>query len=349
MGLMDRDRWRILEPLLDRVLDLPDAERDTAMRQLREQSPDVATELEALLSGEVAADRTGFLSGPLDVRPDTTLEGLELGPYTLERLLGQGGMGVVWLARRGDGRTGEQAAVKLLNLALLSPSGEARFRREGSMLGRLSHAGIARLLDTGVSPSGQPYLVLEYIDGRPIDVYAAERALSVEQRLGLFLQVLDAVGHAHANLIVHRDLKPSNILVTRDGTVKLLDFGIAKLLDPAASGDQFAVSVEGMLLLTPDFAAPEQTTSSPISPATDVYVLGVLIYLLLSGRHPTSADCRTSMDRAIALHERRPTMLEPRDLGAVVDRALRKAPEDRYQTVEAFADDLRRYLSTRRH
>jgi eukaryotic-like serine/threonine-protein kinase len=341
---MDRDRWRVLEPLLDEVLDLPAGERDSWLRELRGRSPDVAAELESLLSGESIADSSGFLATPLDARLDARLEGLELGAYTLERPLGQGGMGSVWLARRTDGRFEGQAAVKLLNLALLSPIGQTRFRREGSVLARLSHPGIARLFDAGVSPSGQPYLVLEYVDGQPIDEYATEHALSVDQRLVLFLQVLDAVGHAHANLIVHRDLKPSNILVTRDGAAKLLDFGIAKLIDADAIAEQSGVTLDGTIALTPDFAAPEQASGGPITTATDVYVLGVLLYLLLSGQHPTAVGCHTSMETVRALHERQPARLELGDLGAVVDKALRKEPGERYQTVAAFAEDLRRYL-----
>ena len=344
VAAMDRDRWRVLGPLLDEVLDLPADSRESWLRALRDRSADVAAELESMLSGEVVADHSGFLAEPLDARLDVQLEGLELGAYTLERPLGQGGMGYVWLARRTDGRFEGQAAVKLLNLALQSPAGQARFRREGSVLARLSHPGIARLFDAGVSPSGQPYLVLEYIDGRRIDEYATERALSVEQRLILFLQVLDAVGHAHANLIVHRDLKPSNILVTRDGAVKLLDFGIAKLLDADPAAAQSGVTMDGAMALTPDFAAPEQASGGPITTATDVYVLGVLLYLLLSGQHPTAVGCHTSLETVRALHERQPARLELGDLGAVVDKALRKEPGERYQTVAAFAEDLRRYL-----
>jgi serine/threonine protein kinase len=341
---MGRDRWRVLEPLLDQVLDLPEEERAAWLRALRDRSPDVAAELESLLSGEATANRSGFLTAPLDVRLDARLEGLQLGAYTLERPLGEGGMGSVWLARRTEGRVEEKAAVKLRNLTLANPTAQARFRREGSVLARLAHPGIARLLDTGVSPSGQPYLVMEYIDGQSIDAYAAEHALSVERRLGLFFQVLDAVGHAHDNLIVHRDLKPSNILVTRDGTVKLLDFGIAKLLEPDTGADQSWITADGMRTLTPQFAAPEQVTGAAITTATDVYVLGVLLYVLLSGRHPTAAGCHTAREIVRALFDEQPAVLDLGDLGTVADKALRKDPRQRYQTVGAFADDVQRYL-----
>jgi len=342
MTVMDRDRWRALEPFLDQALELSVAERESWLADLRVSAPVIAAELTSMLSGEIVADDRGFLTEPLGA--DATLEGLELGAYTLERPLGHGGMGSVWLARRTDGRFEGRAAVKLLNLALLSPAGQARFRREGSVLARLAHPGIARLLDAGVGPSGQPYLVLEYVEGEPIDSYAIKRALSIEERLRLFLQVLDAVGHAHANLIVHRDLKPSNILVTPDGTVKLLDFGIAKLLERDTEPGSPALTVEGALVLTPEFAAPEQAQGGPITTATDVYALGVLLYLLLSGRHPTAEGCRTPFEVVQALHEKQPTPLPLGDLGLIVDKALRKDPRERYQTVAAFVQDVQHYL-----
>ena len=336
---MDRERWARLEPLLDQALDLDDAERASWLATLRSQSPDVAAELDTLLSGEIVADQRGFLSTSIGER----LEELQLGAYTLERPLGHGGMGTVWLARRTDGRFDGRVAVKLLNLALLGPHGEARFRREGSVLARLTHPNIARLMDAGVSASGQPYLVLEYVDGERIDEYVAEHALSVEARIRLVLDVLAAVGHAHANLVVHRDLKPSNVLVTRDGTVKLLDFGIAKLLSDDA--DEGALTMESTRALTPEFAAPEQVVGAPITTATDVYAAGVLLYLLLSGKHPTAEGCRTPIDVARAVREVQPARLGLGDLDGILAKALHKDPAQRYQTVDVLADDLRRYLA----
>jgi tetratricopeptide (TPR) repeat protein len=341
MAVMDRDRWRILEPLLDRALELSAEERAPWLEELRSESPDLAEELTSLLSGEEAADRRGFLSEPIGL---ATLDGLALGAYTLDRPIGHGGMGTVWLARRTDGRFEGSAAVKLLNLALLSPSGQERFRREGSTLARLTHPGIARLLDAGVSPGGQPYLVLEYVDGEHIDGFAQKRALSVEERVRLVLQVLAAVGHAHANLIVHRDLKPSNILVTRDGTVKLLDFGIAKLLDDEGRGERTAVTVEGGRAMTPEFAAPEQVRGETITTATDVYALGVMLYLLLSGRHPTAHGNRSTEAALHALLDVEPAPLGHGDLDTILSKAMRKAPAERYQSAAAFADDLERWL-----
>ncbi len=200
-------------------------------------------------------------------------------------------MGTVWLARRSDGRFEGRVAVKLLNVSLLGRGGEERFRREGSILARLDHPNIARLLDAGVSASGQPYLVLEYVDGEPIDTYCDGRRLDLEARLRLLLDVAAAVSLAHANLVVHRDIKPSNVLVGRDGRVKLLDFGIAKLLeDEGAADPATALTREGGRAFTPEFAAPEQLTGGAVTTATDVHALGTLAYLLLAGPHPAGAS-----------------------------------------------------------
>ena len=329
---LDANRWAVLGPLLTRALDLGDDERAVWLAELTSSSPAIAAELIALLESETVADERGFLEAPIE----TKIPGLEVGAYALERPIGQGGMGTVWLARRSDGRFEGRAAVKLLNRSLSSAAGEERFRREGSVLARLAHPGIARLLDAGVSPTGQPFLVLEHIDGEPIDVFADRWALSREARVELVLQVLAAVGHAHANLIVHRDLKPTNILVTRDGSVKLLDFGIAKLLEPETHSSP-KLTIEGTRVLTPEFAAPEQLWGEVVTTATDVYALGVLLYILLSGRHPTGETPR-------ALLTVEPARLGLGDLDAVLAKALAKPPEKRYQTVAAFGEDLERYL-----
>lgn len=339
MKSIDRNKWSLLEPLLDQVLDLAPEERSRWLAELSGRSPELATDLSALLDSQAAVERSDFLSGT----PSVTLAGLELGAYRLVRPLGQGGMGTVWLATRSDGRFEGFAAVKLLNLALLSAAGQERFRREGSVLASLTHPGIARLLDAGVNATGQPFLVLEYVDGLPIDDFAREHRLTVEERVRLFLQVLAAVGHAHAHLVVHRDLKPSNILVTPDGVVKLLDFGIAKLLDGESGGDRSALTLEGGRVLTPRYAAPEQVRDQPLTTATDVYALGVLLYLLLSGRHPTAGDGSPTGDVRTLL-EIEPPRLDLGDLDNILDKALRKVPAERYQTVAAFSQDLERYL-----
>jgi tetratricopeptide (TPR) repeat protein len=342
---MKRNRWHALEPLLDLALEMDAEARTRWLDDLSSSSPDLAAELASLLGEEARADRSGFLGvAPRLQYADASLAGLELGAYRLVRPLGQGGMGTVWLASRADGRFEGQAAVKILNLALLSAAGQERFRREGSVLARLAHPGIARLLDAGVAAAGQPYLVLEYVDGSPIDTFARERGLSPGDRVRLFLRVLAAVGHAHAHLIVHRDLKPSNILVTADGTVKLLDFGIAKLLDDDSGGDRSALTLDGGQSFTLRYAAPEQVRGEPHTTATDVYALGVLLYLMLSGRHPTAEGCATVAEMSRGLFETEPPGLRLGDLDIILAKALRKPPSERYQSVAALGDDLERYL-----
>ncbi|HWN20150.1 MAG TPA: serine/threonine-protein kinase, partial [Gemmatimonadales bacterium] len=340
MTVIDPDRWHALEPLLDEVLELAPEERGSWIQQLSTRSPELAADLSVLLGGEDAADGSGFLAAPLDV----SLSGLTLGAYRLERPLGEGGMGSVWLASRVDGRFEGKAAVKILNLALLSGAGQERFRREGSALARVSHPGIAKLLDAGLSGAGQPYLVLEYVEGQPIDAFVRERRLTHADCIRLVLQVFAAVGHAHAHLIVHRDLKPSNIMVTPDGVVKLLDFGIAKLLDGESGSDRSALTIDGARVLTPRYAAPEQVRGEPLTIAADIYSLGVLLYLMLSGRHPTAEGCRTPAESIRALLETEPASLPLGDLDNILAKALRKTPGQRYPTVAAFADDLERYL-----
>ena len=375
MLLLDRTLWRTVSPLLDQALDLDAGGRARLLDALRAQSPDLAATLEDLLAGhERVAD--DFLDSRVDgSEVPFAVTGQTVGAYTLERLLGVGGMGAVWLGRRSDGRFEGQVAVKLLNLALLDPVGQERFRREGSVLARLSHSHIARLLDAGVTSSGLPYLVLEYIDGRPITAFADERRLAVVERIRLALDVLRAVAHAHANLVVHRDLKPSNILVTGDGIPKLLDFGIAKLLSHE-TGDQRNTLTRDGRVLTPDFAAPEQVRGHPIVLATDVYSIGVLLYLLLTGRQPYELADRTPVeierivcestparpsatfdggmasvdDRVARAHARgtTPARLRRRlrgDLDTIVMKALRKEPERRYPTIAALHDDLDRFLN----
>ena len=209
-----------------------------------------------------------------------------LGAYRLVSLLGRGGMGVVWLGERCDGQFEARAAVKLLDTTRIT-SGEARFRREANFLARVTHPNIAHLLDAGVASDGQPYLVLELVDGQPLDRYCDDRTLDLPSRIALFLHVLDAVSHAHAQRIVHRDLKPSNVLVRTDGHVKLLDFGVAKLLEHEGEvGIATTLTLEHGRALTPAYAAPEQVEGATITPATDIYALGVLLYVLLTGQHP---------------------------------------------------------------
>jgi eukaryotic-like serine/threonine-protein kinase len=356
-----------LEPLLEQALDLTPAERAAWLAGVRARTPDLAREVEALLAIEDELDARGFLATTAAVdlpRPVPSLAGRRIGAYTLERPIGQGGMGTVWLARRSDGRYDGWVAIKLLNLALLDAQGGERFRREGTALASLAHPNIARLSDAGVTDDGQPFLVLEYVEGREIDAYCDDERLSPERRIALFLQVIGAVAHAHANLIVHRDLKPSNILVTPDGTVKLLDFGIAKLVSADASADAPSTG-KGVGGRMPESAAPEQVRGEPITTSTDVYAAGVLLYELLAGRHPTCEESRSAAEHFRAIVETEPPRLSTAATGAevratsldrmrrlyagdldnIVAKALKKRPEERYASVNELADDLRRYLS----
>ncbi|HEY2976656.1 MAG TPA: serine/threonine-protein kinase, partial [Burkholderiaceae bacterium] len=271
-GHIDVARLRVISPLLDQLLDTTPAERQARLNEIRSSDDLLASELERLLASHQAANRQSFMAGSVLPASQVDLEGQPVGSYTLEAVIGQGGMGSVWRARRSDGRYEGKVAVKFLNLALIAGKGAARFRREGEILARLSHAHIARLLDAGVAQGDYPYLILEYVEGEPIDSWCDARTLSVQARVRLFLNVLGAVAHAHQNLILHRDLKPPNILVTAEGQVKLLDFGIAKLLDEAgAGGDATELTLTAAQAFTPDYAAPEQVQGQALTTATDVY------------------------------------------------------------------------------
>jgi serine/threonine protein kinase len=355
MSTLSADRWRALSPYLDHALDLTTDERQPWLDTLRRDDPALAADLESLLAENDALHDSGFLEGPaMMAEPPAPLAGLRVGAYTLISQIGRGGMGTVWLAERSDGLFTRKAAVKLLNAALMGRGGEERFTQEGTLLARLTHPHIAHLMDAGVTATGQPYLVLELVDGQHIDRYCTSRGLDVPARLRLFLDVLEAVAHAHANLIVHRDLKPSNVLVRDDGVVKLLDFGIAKLLDHEHDAPAVALTVEGGRALTPEYAAPEQLTGGPITTATDVHALGVLLYVLLGGPNPAAGTSGSAAELIKAIVETdapRLSDVAPNgrtlrgDLDNIVANALKKRPEERYASVTAFADDLRRYLN----
>ena len=364
-----KETWGRLSPLLDELLDLPDDERAARLAALRAQDATLADAVAAMLQHLPAIERGEFMPASALPKPDG-LAGQAIGPYTLVREIGHGGMGTVWLAQRTDGRYEGEVAIKFLRSGLFGHGDAARFEREGSILARLSHPHIARLLDAGVAADGtQPYLVLEYIDGEPIDQYCQRLALSVPARLGLMLDVLAAVAQAHNRLILHRDLKPTNILVTKTGEVKLLDFGIAKLLDDAGGDAQTALTARAGNAFTPEFAAPEQMQGGDVTTATDVYALGVLMYLLLGGEHPTAAATGAPLDRMRSVIETVPKRLsdavlrrggpsarfspESRklsgevkgDIETIVAKALKKAPAERYANAAALADDVRRYLA----
>jgi tetratricopeptide (TPR) repeat protein len=357
MAPIDPQRWAALMPHLDAALELADDQREAWLASLATSRPEIAAELTELFARYRVLEAEGFLEGDSPRPGPSSLDGHTIGAYTLTRPIGHGGMGRVWLAERSDGRFERRAAVKLLNMALAG-RGEARFTREGSILGRLSHPHIAQLIDAGVAPNGQPYLVLEHVAGEPITDYCDRRSLDHRQRVGLFLDVLTAVAHAHANLIVHRDIKPSNVLVTCDGQVKLLDFGIAKLIeDERGSPEKTQLTADGGAGLTVAFAAPEQVSGGSISTATDVYSLGVLLFVLLTGRHPAEEVLQSPValiKASVELDAPRPSdvVTDARtrrqlrgDLDVIIGKALKKNPSERYPSVTAMADDLRRYLA----
>jgi eukaryotic-like serine/threonine-protein kinase len=373
---LEPELWRRVSPHLERILEMPAPARASYVAALRQSEADVARELEALLAAHEAAAAEGFLErAPVHPMIDSLRPGQLLGAYSLLSEIGRGGMGSVWLAARVDGLFQRRVAVKFLNPSLVGRAGEERFRREGGLLAQLTHPNIARLIDAGVTSAGQPFLVIEHVDGESIDRYCDAHKLGIEERLRLFFDVLAAVADAHSRLIVHRDLKPSNVLVTNDGQVKLLDFGIAKLLDgrePDAA--ETRLTRVGGWALTPEYAAPEQVTGAPISTATDVYALGVMLYELLSGRHAVTVPVHAPLDlvKAVvdtvprhmadvaltgpdagaseAIAKRRSTTAERLkaslrgDLDTIVGKAMKKDPVERYPSVASLAEDLRRYL-----
>ena len=376
MHKLSPNQWQALSPYLDEAFAMTDGERSRWLSALRSESPTLAGHLASLLHDHRALAEAGFLEkSAVGLPGESTLAGQTLGVYTLLSQIGQGGMGSVWLAERNDGRFERRVAVKFLNLALVGRAGEERFKREGRILAFLVHPHIAELVDAGVSQAGQPYLVLEHIEGDHIDLYCDRHRLGVEARLRLFLDVLGAVAKAHASLIVHRDLKASNVLVRNDGQVKLLDFGIAKLLEGEGQGGEAQITVEGARAMTPEYAAPEQLRGEAVTTATDVYALGVLFYVLLTGQHPAGAGPHTPADLVKAVIDTepaRPSEIVVRsrtnaditttnaanrsttpdrlrrllrgDLDTIIAKALKKDPSERYPSVTALADDLRRYL-----
>ncbi len=284
---MDAELWRRARLLFHQAVELPAAARAEWVRERTAGETTLQGLLLALLeaheqSGGVA---TGGAFGALEEEPALAC-GTRLGPWRVEREVGRGGMGAVYLACRDDGRFEQRVAIKVLRRGLDADELVLRFETERRILASLAHPHIARLFDGGSTPGGRPYFVMEYIDGQPLGQYAETQRLSLEARLRLFLGLASAVDYAHRSLVVHRDLKPANILVGADGVPKLLDFGIAKLLDPNAPGGATAV---GLRPMTPDYASPEQRAGGVVTTATDVYALGLVLFELLTGHNPQSA------------------------------------------------------------
>ncbi len=377
-GEIDSERWKVLEPVIDAALELDPQERTDYLDRACVANAGLRAEVEALLASCEGAAR--LLETPASLvfsalLSDSAPPDARVGPYRILSEAGHGGMGTVYVAERDDEQYRKRVALKLVRAGLArDPQLVGRFREERQILATLDHPGIARLLDGGVTPEGLPWLAMEHIDGIPIDRYCDEQRLAIDERLYLLLRVCEAVQYAHRNLIVHRDLKPSNILVTRDGQVKLLDFGIAKLLPLAEElGTEAGLrTMTGLRLLTPDYASPEQVRGDAVSTATDVYSLGVLVYELLSGERPLRVAGLTPFEaerRVLEAEPEPPSITAARggaktaaarrttaerlarhlrgDLDTIVLTALHKEPERRYPSADGMAADIQRHLESR--
>jgi eukaryotic-like serine/threonine-protein kinase len=348
------ERWQKMEALYDAAAAMLPAERARFLEEQCAGDESLRRELSAMLEGE-GSGLTHVLEGAAVamVEMDDRWTGRRMGPYRVVRQLGAGGMGAVFLAVRDDDQYRKDVAVKTLKFDAGDAVMLSRFRHERQILAHLEHPNIARLLDGGTTAEGTPYIVLEYVAGVSITTYCQEQKLSLEQRLRLFRQVCDAVQYAHRNLIVHRDIKPGNILVTAEGAPKLLDFGIAKLLDPGSmeGAESMAATATGLHLMTPDYASPEQVRGEAISTASDVYSLGAVLYQLLTGERPHELKTYAAEEvaRVVCLGEiRRPSAHGNRrlrgDLDTIVLKAMQKEAARRYSSVEQFSEDIRRYL-----
>jgi eukaryotic-like serine/threonine-protein kinase len=350
---MDPERWNRLSSVFMTARERPSGERAAFLAEVCSDDPAMWREVESMLAADAVGAELRLEHGILGAFPP----GSRLGPYLIESLVAEGGMGEVYRAERVDGHYRQTVAIKVLRPGYRTAEAVRRFRLERQVLARLEHPDIAAILDGGTTPDGRPYLVLQFVDGLPITEFCLH--LPVEARLRLLSRVARVVQFAHGHLIVHRDLKPSNILVQADGSPRLLDFGIAKLLDPdAEEGLRLATRPEARLL-TPEHAAPEQLRGEPVSTATDVYALGVLLYSLLSGRRPFPVKGRPLTELELSILEDDPAppsavATDPRDRKALtpdLDRitlmALRKEPDRRYTSAERLAEDLDRYLAGR--
>lgn len=364
---MKNDRWTQAKPILMEALELPSGERSAFLDRICAGDAELRADVASYLSAESEVE--GFMERPvvdlLASRPLPSREGQRLGPFLLERRLGQGGMGEVYLAHRADEVFHQAVAVKILKRGLDTAEILRRFHQERQILANLEHSNIARILDGGTSGDGLPYLVMEYVEGRSIHRYCEEEALSVHQRLDLFRTVCAAVHFAHQRLVVHRDLKPDNILVMADGTPKLLDFGIARILD-SDEGLAPTQTLRELRIMTPAWASPEQHLGQQVTTATDVYSLGVLLYQLLAGQAPYQKKGRTTQaviqevletipprpSQAVAdlpegasIHRRFRRQLEG-DLDTIVAKAMHKEPKRRYGSAAELGEDLRRHLAS---
>jgi eukaryotic-like serine/threonine-protein kinase len=380
--MISRARWQQIQSLFGEVMDAPPRERAQYLDRSCGDDTDLRRSVESLLASDDKKDDplASVISNAAEsllAEHQDRLVGTRVGPYRIVSILGHGGMSTVYRAERDDSQYRQTVAVKVLHHASLHPRLRGRLHSERHILATLAHPSIARLIDSGDLDDGTPYLVMEHVDGEAIDSYCDSRTLFVRERIELFVQVCAAVQYAHRNLVVHRDIKSGNILVTGDGTPKLLDFGIAKLLATQSLSHTVPVTRLQERILTPENAAPEQVLGRPITTATDIYSLGVLLYQLLTGRSPYRllSYSQLQLERAICMDDpvrpsqivvarlgnetdadrsrisdRRglsPQRLQARlagDLDAIIAMAMRKEPERRYASVEALADDLNRHL-----
>ncbi|MEO1244863.1 MAG: protein kinase [Pseudomonadota bacterium] len=359
---------------VDAAAEAPE-DQDAFIEKACEGDDALLHEVRALLSASDSADdyfagladRLGLAAQTREdppAKPVIGETGLVVGAYTLTEPIGSGGTGTVWRAERTDGQFQGDVAIKLVNPAIAIGAAASRIAAEAQHLAKLSHPNIARLLDAGIDSGDRRYLVLEYVDGTPVTTYCNDKRLDVSERVRLFLDVVHAVSHAHARLIVHRDIKPSNVLVDRNGSVKLLDFGIAKLLRSGGDAGDTVSTIELGTALTPEYAAPEQLLGQPVTTATDVYALGLMLYELLAGRGPRSERTVGSYAELVEMATQDPpkasTLAAPEhdgighetlrrrlrgDLDSILQKALAPNPEDRYVSANGFAADLMRYLS----
>ncbi|MEM7083166.1 MAG: protein kinase [Pseudomonadota bacterium] len=349
-------RWQRLKSLYAHASGLDGAAREDFIRTELADDPELRLELEALLEAESAKTNLTFVGEAITATASQLFDreiqtGARIGAYEIVREIGHGGMGTVWLAARRDESYESSVAIKVMH-GLSGHHLRERFLAERQMLANLNHPHIARLLDGGTTSNGAPYVVMEYVEGLPIDAYCEQNALSTSRRIALFCQVCSAVQYAHRNLIVHRDIKPDNILVTPNGEPKLLDFGIAKLIGTRLE-EQAVQTVLGQSMLTPQYASPEQVQHGTITTTSDIYSLGVLLNKLLTGRLPYSPDSDELLALAQAIVDDepvRPSTTHPTcrgDLDNIVLKALRKAPEARYASADDLAADLNRHLERR--
>ncbi|MDZ7691703.1 MAG: serine/threonine-protein kinase [Balneolaceae bacterium] len=395
---LTQKRWLQIDSLLKKVLEKPPEERLNYIKYSSGSDPELWSHIENLLqlheeAENIIGESAGTFAAPivpglLDELEGTDRDfdhpGAQVGPYDILETIGRGGMGAVYLAHKTSSPYDKKVALKLVRRGMDTADVVRRFRNEGQILASLEHPNIARLYDGGIHTDGRPWFVMEYIQGEPIDIYSDRTKCSIKERLRLFRIVCEAVHFAHQSLIVHRDIKPANVLVTREGHIKLLDFGIAKLLEPNKMELTDYRTRTGMKLMTPEFAAPEQIQGKPITTASDIYALGVLLYLLVTGRRPYRLGTASMLEIERTVCHKTPVRpsdavigkplpappeagedtFDPQeaarlrgknaeslkkeltgDLDRIVLKALRKEPDRRYRSALAFAEDIDNYLA----